>query len=276
MIDAHRHFWRYSPSMHGWIDDSMPMLKHDFLPGDRGPLEAAGEDEGCIAVQALHSAAETSWLLSSSMQHANLLGVVGWVDLCAIDAAQRLDDLCNHPHFVGVRHLLQDEPDAQFMARADFRRGLSELEPRDLCFDILVREPQRDSAIELVRAFPNQRFVLDHMAKPDLRAGVLEPWRRQLRDLARSENLFCKLSALATEADLKAWKPAELAPYVEVALECFGPARLIFGSDYPVCLLAGDTARVIDAHLNPLRQLSPAEFRAVTHTNALRAYGLSP
>jgi L-fuconolactonase len=273
MIDAHRHFWRYSPSSHPWIDDSMPTLKRDFLPQ---PL--LGE-ERCIAVQALHDLEETRWLLSmrSDRPEASApLAVVGWIDLCAKDVDARLEEFAALEGFVGVRHLVQDEPDPLFMLRPDFVRGLTKLEPLGLCFDLLVRAPQRDTAIELVRAFPNQRFVLDHLAKPRIAEGEIDPWHRQMHDLARSENVFCKLSGLCTEADWKSWDASTIAPYVDIALETFGPTRLLFGSDHPVCTLAGPTRRVVDAHLDFLRRLSPTEFRAITHTNAIRVYGLEP
>lgn len=275
MIDAHRHFWRYSPSSHAWIDDSMPMLKRDFLPGEAVPFGEFGQADGYIAVQALHDPEETRWLLAACGGHPKLLGVVGWIDLCAPDAATQLQEFALNTRFVGVRHLVQDEPDPQFLARQDFRRGLTELGLRDLCFDLLLREPQRNAAIDLVRKFPNQRFVIDHLAKPQVARRELDPWHRQLHELARSENVFCKLSGLCTEADWKSWTAAELAPYVDIALETFGPARLLFGSDYPVCLLAGEPQRIAAAHLDFLRRLSPTEFRAITHTNALRVYGLS-
>ncbi len=275
MIDSHRHFWRYSPSSHGWIDDSMPMLKRDFLPGESVSFGNFGPDEGCIAVQALHELEETQWLLDSCAGHPKLLGVVGWVDLCARDVSERLSEFDAHRRFVGVRHLIQDEPDPKFLERGDFRLGLARLAPRDLCFDLVVREPQREAALALVRAFPRQRFILDHLAKPRIAACEIDPWHRQMHEFARSENVFCKLSGLCTEADWKTWAPADLAPYVDIALETFGPSRLLFGSDYPVCLLAGDTRAVAAAHLDFLRRLSPTEFRAITHTNAVRAYGLS-
>lgn len=283
MIDAHRHFWRYSPSSHAWIDDSMPMLKHDFLPGSSpfaDPRAVGGtsqrEVSGCVAVQALHDPAESVWLLELAGRHPEVLGVVGWVDLCAPNAGARLDELAVDAHFVGVRHLLQDEPDPRFCLRADFRRGLHELSVRDLCFDVLVRAPQRDAALELVRAFPAQRFVLDHLLKPRVADRELDPWHRQMHEFARHENVWCKLSGLCTEAERGAWNPALLEPYLDIALETFGPARLVFGSDHPVCLLAGSAQRAVDAHLEFLRRLSPSEYTAITHTNAVHVYGLEP
>ena len=276
MIDAHRHFWRFSPSSHAWIDDSMPMLKRDFLPGERVLFGDDDDGSGCIAVQALHSSEESRWLLSACGKSSGLRGVVAWADLCARDVGAQLDELASAGPLLGLRHLAQDEPDANFYDRADFRRGLEQLAPRELCFDVLVREPQRESALRLVRDFPEQRFVLDHLGKPRVRERALEPWTGQMRELSRCDNLFAKLSGLATEADLARWRPADLAPYIDLALECFGPSRLILGSDWPVCLLAGDATSVVAAHVDPLRRLSRHEFHAITHANAVLAYGISP
>jgi len=277
MIDAHRHFWRYSPSSHPWIDESMPMLKRDFLPGDPAFADPLAPDlafAGCIAVQALHDPEETTWLLALAARHPQVLGVVGWVDLCGPDAGARLDELACDAHFVGVRHLLQDERDPRFCLRDDFRRGLQELCARELCFDVLVRPPQREAALELVRAFPAQRFVLDHLGKPRVGDRELDPWVRQMHEFAGCENVWCKLSGLCTEAPRGSLEPAQLAPYLDVALEAFGPSRLLFGSDHPVCLLAGSAQEVVEAHLEPLRRLSPSEYRAITHANAVHVYGL--
>jgi len=275
MIDAHRHFWRYSPESHPWIDDSMSVLKHDFLPGSH-VLGKPQPDDGCIAVQTLHDPEETRWLLAMCESHESIRGVVGWVDLRAADVGERLQELKASAGFVGVRHLIQDERDPLFMSRPDFVKGLTKLEPLGLCFDLLVRKPQREAAVALVRAFPNQRFVVDHLGKPEIARGEIDPWHRQIHELARCENVFCKLSGLCTEADWKTWQPSELSPYLDIALETFGPTRLLFGSDHPVCTLAGPTRRVVAAHLDFLRRLSPSEFRAITHTNALRVYGIEP
>ena len=249
----------------------MPMLKRDFLPTR---LFAEEKDGGCIAIQTVHDLDETRWLISLCHNDDSVLGVVGWVDLCGRNVHEELQEFHSCAGFVGIRHLVQNEPDPQFLARPDFRRGLAQLAPLQMCFDLLVREPQRDAAIELVRAFPNQTFIVDHLAKPRIANGELDPWHRQMHELARSENVYCKLSGLCTEADWATWKPSDIAPYVNIALETFGPSRLLFGSDHPVCTLAGDARRVVDAHLAFLRRLSPTEFRAITHTNAVRVYGL--
>ncbi|HUR27034.1 MAG TPA: amidohydrolase family protein, partial [Planctomycetota bacterium] len=247
----------------------------DFLPGAH-VLGDAQPDDGCVAVQSRHSLEETRWLLALCLEHPSVRGVVGWVDLCAHDCGERLEELAIHPRLVGVRHLVQDEQDPLFLSRPDFVKGLTKLEPAGLCFDLLVREPQRDAAIALVRAFPNQCFVVNHLAKPGVARGEIDPWHRQIHELARCDNVVCKLSGLCTEADWKGWSPSELSPYLDIALETFGPTRLLFGSDYPVCTLAGSARRAVAAHLDFLRRLSPAEFRAITHTNAVRVYGLDP
>jgi L-fuconolactonase len=237
-IDAHQHFWKYRADEYGWIDDSMSALRRDFLPSDLEPeLKRAGFD-GCVAVQAQHSVSETEWLLSLAEQNPFIAGVVGWVDLRAEDASQQLAQLAENPKLLGIRHVVQGEPDDRFLLRPDFLRGVGELEQFDLTYDILIYPKHLVVAAEFVEQFPTQRFVLDHLAKPFIKKGELEPWASDLRRLARHPNVFCKLSGMVTEADWKAWKPEHFVPYLETALECFGPERLMVGSDWPVCMAA--------------------------------------
>ena len=237
-IDAHQHFWKYRADEYGWIDDSMSALRRDFLPSDLEPeLKRAGFD-GSVAVQAQHSVSETEWLLSLAEQNPFIAGVVGWVDLRAEDASQQLAQLAENPKLLGIRHVVQGEPDDRFLLRPDFLRGVGELEQFDLTYDILIYPKHLVVAAEFVEQFPTQRFVLDHLAKPFIKKGELEPWASDLRRLARHPNVFCKLSGMVTEADWKAWKPEHFVPYLETALECFGPARLMTGSDWPVCMEA--------------------------------------
>ncbi|HUI25384.1 MAG TPA: amidohydrolase family protein, partial [Candidatus Kryptonia bacterium] len=199
-IDAHQHFWRYRSDTHAWITDSMARLKHDFLPSDlQPPLTNCGFD-GSVAVQAQQNVAETEWLLQLADAHPFIRGVVGWVDLCALDVADCLRRLAQHPRFRGVRHIVQDEPDDRFMLRPDFQRGIAALAQFDLTYDILVYARQLPAAIELATAFPAQRFVLDHIGKPDIRARRIDDWRPDLARLAALPNVWCKLSGMVTEA----------------------------------------------------------------------------
>jgi L-fuconolactonase len=246
-IDAHQHFWRYRPDTHAWIGDSMASLKRDFLPGDVLPLMRAAGYDGCVAVQAQQTVAETEWLLDLADQHPFILGVVGWVDLCSPDVAYTLARLARRPRLRGIRHIVQDEPDDRFMLRADFQRGIAALAPHGLTYDVLIHPRHLPAATELCRRFPAQRFVLDHLAKPFIKAGQREPWATDLAALARLPNVQCKISGLVTEANWAAWTVADLRPYVAVAFDLFGPGRLMIGSDWPVSTLASDYVRLMRA-----------------------------
>src|SRR5688572_10223019 len=217
-IDAHQHFWRYAPEAYGWIGSSMSALQRDFLPADLQPLLALGGIDACVAVQARQCLAETTWLLELAGEHPWIAGVVGWADLCAEDAAVRIEELARDPKLVGLRHVAQDEPD-DFLLREDFGRGLGHLARHDLAYDILIRARQLPAAIELARRFPAQTFVLDHLGKPAVSRREREPWTSELRALAAQRNVSCKLSGLVTEADWKRWQPRELSPYLNTAVE---------------------------------------------------------
>lgn len=243
-IDSHQHFWRHSAAEYPWIPVGTP-LHRDWLPADLARIHAPLSFDGSIAVQARQSTAESDWLLGLADADPRVKGVVGWVDLRAPQAEADLERLAAHPRFVGVRHVAQDEPDDGFLARPGFVRGVGLLARFGLVYDLLVYERQLPAAIELVRQLPSQPFVLDHVAKPRIRAGELSPWRERIRELARHDNVVCKVSGMVTEADHAGWKPADLAPYLDVVLEAFGPRRLMFGSDWPVCLLAASYERVL-------------------------------
>ena len=273
-IDAHQHFWRYRPETHGWLSERMAALRRDFLPEDLEPLLCAFGFDGCVAVQAAQSLEETRFLLQLAKRHPFVRAVVGYVDLVSPDLERQLDELCAHSSFRGVRHIAQDEPDDRWLARPDVVRGIGALRRHGLSYDILVYARQLPAAIELVRQLPDQPFVLDHLAKPEIRSGRLEPWRTDMRRLAAHENVVAKLSGLVTEAAWDRWSAAEIRPYLELALEAFGPARLLIGSDWPVCLLAGDYGRVIGLAADFVRSLSPDEQAAIFGANALRCYGI--
>lgn len=237
-IDAHQHFWCYDPAQYGWINDSMAVLRRDFLPNDlKVEIEAAGVN-GVVSVQARQSPAETQWLLSLADQHEFIRGVVGWVPLAAPDVRAHLDVLAGRPKLKAVRHVVQDEPDPRFLLRADFNAGVAALADYGLAYDILIYVRHLPQAIEFVDRHPQLVFVLDHLAKPRAKERALEPWRANIRRLAERENVYCKLSGLVTEADWHGWTEDLLAIYLETTLEAFGPRRLMFGSDWPVSLLA--------------------------------------
>jgi len=245
-IDAHQHFWRFNPEEYDWIDDSMALLRRDFLPSDLKPeLDAAGFD-ACIAVQARQTLDETRWLLELADEHPFIAGVVGWVDLRAEDVRDQLAVLSKNRKLVGVRHVVQGEPDDRFLLRRDFLRGVAALQEFCLTYDILIYPRHLPVAIEFVERFPEHRFVLDHVAKPFIKAQTIEPWATHMRELAKFPNVFCKLSGMVTEADWKSWKPEHFQPYLETVVGAFGPDRLMIGSDWPVCKVAGEYSRVMD------------------------------
>lgn len=272
-VDAHQHFWKYDPVAYAWIDDSMSLLKDDYLPERLAPLLQHNGFHGSIAVQASTTVIETRYYLELARENPYIRGVVGWVNLCAADVSAILADLARDSKLVGIRHVVQAEAD-DFMRRADFRRGIGLLASFGLAYDILVYARQLPAAIDLARAFPEQRFVLDHVGKPVIRAGAIEPWRTQLRQLSDLPNVYCKLSGLVTEADWQTWTPGVLAPYLDVALECFGSRRTMIGSDWPVCCLAGSYERVVGVVTDYVARLSADEQDAILGGTASTFYRL--
>jgi L-fuconolactonase len=273
-IDAHQHFWRYDPAEYGWIDDTMTGLRRDFLPADlEPPLRAAGFD-ACVAVQARQTLAETEWLLDLADRHPFIAGVVGWVDLQSPAAAAQIEILARRPRLVGLRHVVQSEPDEAFLLRPEFLRGVAAAGQAGLAYDILIYTRHLPAAAEFARRLEGQRLVLDHLAKPDVRGGAIREWERDLRRLARSGHVMAKLSGLVTEADWSAWRPEQIRPYLDVAFDCFGARRLMIGSDWPVCTVAADYARTMQVVIDYIRERPPAEQEAVLGGNAARLWAL--
>jgi L-fucono-1,5-lactonase len=271
-IDAHQHFWHYSAAEYGWIDDSMAVLRRDFLPSDvKDQMSDAGV-EACIAVQARQSLEETRWLLELAGANTFIAGVVGWVDLQREDVREELEGFAPDAKLLGIRHIVQAEADERFLLRPAFCRGISLLEDLDLAYDILIYPRHLRVAAEFVSRFERQRFVIDHLAKPEVRAGTLEPWERGIRALAEFPNVFCKVSGLTTEADWTGWRPEDFRPYLDVVFDAFGPRRLIAGSDWPVCTVAGDYCRTMSVLSSYLGAKSEEERAAVMGGNAMRCY----
>lgn len=272
-IDSHQHFWVYDPGQYPWIPQGSP-LQRDWLPSDLEPLLARTGLQGSIAVQARQTIEESHWLLTLADHAPIVRGVVGWVDLRSDKVEEQLTALSKHPKFVGVRHVVQDEPDDRFMLRPDFLRGIGKLKAFKLTYDILIYPRQLPAAIELVRRLPDQPFVLDHIAKPLIKDRTLSPWREQIRDLARSENVLCKVSGMITEASRTDWKAADFRPYLDAVFAAFGGDRLMYGSDWPVCLMAGSYEKVFGLVDEYCRALDGAVRDKFFGGNAARFYGV--
>lgn len=275
-IDAHQHYWRYNSNEYAWIDESMCAIRRDFLPEDLEPELQRNGFRGSVAVQTRQTLEETRWLLKLAEQSHSILGVVGWVDLCSRDVRSQLESFANNPKLVGIRHIVQGEPDDRFLLLPDFLRGISLLQEFDLAYDILIYTRHLAVAAEFVERFQRQRFVLDHLAKPPIKSGEIKLWAEGIRRLAAFPNVFCKLSGLVTEADWERWKPEQVRPYLDVAFDGFGPERLMIGSDWPVCLVACSYTRVIELVKNYLARYSPEIRDAVMGGNARRFWRLKP
>jgi L-fuconolactonase len=273
-IDAHQHFWRYDPAQYGWIDDSMAGLRRDFLPADLEPeLRAAGFD-ACIAVQARQTIEETRFLLDLAERHAWIAGVVGWIDLQAADVRAALEPFAGRAKLVGLRHIVQAEPDDRFLLRPEFLRGVAALRDLGLAYDILIYPRHLPAAVEFAQRLEGHRLVLDHLGKPEIRRGEIQRWRRDLRALADCGHVMAKLSGLVTEADWRAWTPEGMRPYLDVAFECFGYERLMIGSDWPVCTVAGDYGRTMRVVTDYMRGRPSLEREMVLGGNAARLWRL--
>jgi L-fuconolactonase len=273
-IDSHQHFWRYDPVEYDWIDQRMGVLKRDFLPEHLLPeLQQAGFD-GCVAVQARQTLEETRWLLELADAHPFVAGVVGWVDLCSPGVGEQLARFEGRRKLIGLRHVVQAEPDDRFLLRSDFLRGIEVLQRLGYAYDILIYPRHLKVATEFARRFPGMRLVLDHLAKPDIKGGRLDEWRRDLRALAALPHVSCKLSGLVTEADWLGFTTEQIRPCLETAFDCFGPERLMIGSDWPVCTLAADYARTMGVVLDYLERRAPAEREGVLGGNAARFWQL--
>jgi L-fuconolactonase len=276
MIDAHHHLWKYSPAEYGWITPQMPAIRRDFLPAQLEELMHHFGIEGTVAVQARQTLEETAWLLSLAEKHPLIRGVVGWVPLTEGAGVKRhLERFAGNHGLRGVRHVIHDEADPRYILRDDFNAGVRALREFGLRYDILIFERHLPAAIEFVDRHPNQVFILDHVAKPRIKERALSPWDRNMRDLAKRQNVYCKLSGMVTEADLERWTPEDLQPYIDVALAAFGPRRLMYGSDWPVLLLAGDYARWFGTVSNAISKLSKAEQERIMGGTAAEAYGIT-
>ena len=256
------------------MTDKMGALKHDFLPADLAPLLKTIHFDGCVAVQARQSLAETEWLLELAESHSFIKGVVGWVDLQSEKLSEQLQKFSRRPKLAGVRHVVHDEPDDHFMLRPQFRRGIAQLREFGLTYDLLLFPKHLPVAALLVEEFPQQPFVLDHIAKPGIAEGTISPWQVDLRRLAKFPNVFCKLSGMVTEARWKQWLPVDFERYLDVVVEAFGASRLMIGSDWPVCLVSGDYATVMNIVIDYVKKFPPHLQAAILGENCAAFYGI--
>jgi L-fuconolactonase len=273
-IDAHHHCWAYEPVKHGWIDNSMQVIQRDFYPDDLKPALIENGVAGTILVQADQSPEENIFMVSLAHKYPEIRGIVGWIDLLAHDLDEQLAEWNEQPLMKGFRHVAQAEPDG-FLARPDIINGIAAFEKFGFTYDILVKPPQLEAAISLVEALPNQAFVVDHIAKPYIAAKSIEPWRKHINQLASNENVCCKLSGMVTEADWMHWTFEDLRPYIDVVFEAFGSTRIMFGSDWPVCLVAASYNKVLHTATQYMAAFSDTEQEAFWYNNAHRFYKLT-
>lgn len=272
-IDSHHHFWRYEPAEYDWIDDTMSALRRDFLAPDLASTLGAAGIGGAISVQARQTLGETRWLLSIADEFDFIAGVVGWVPLASPSVRVDLSALAGGK-LRGVRHVVQGETDPRFLERPDFNAGIDALQDFGLTYDLLIHEHQLPAALAFVDRHPGQAFVLDHAAKPRIRDRIVEPWRTHIRELARRPAVYCKLSGLVTEATPNTWTDDDLRPYVDTVLDAFGPSRILFGSDWPVCLVASTYDRWVRAVRTLTAGLTASERTEIMGGTARRAYRL--
>ncbi len=274
IIDSHQHFWKYEPEEHAWIDDSMSVIRRDFLPSDLREVYQENEIDGCVAVQATQSMAETDFLLDLANDNEFIKAVVGWVDLRSENLDSVLEKYQRQKKLKGFRHIVQAETDDNFLLGLDFLKGISHLEKYGYVYDILILPHQLSATLEFVKRFPNQKFVIDHIAKPHIKEGLFDDWAVVMSEIAKHENVYCKLSGMITEADYTTWKPEQIHPYMNLILNSFGPGRAMYGSDWPVCLVAGNYGQVKKLVTDFIAELSSTERAGIMGQNAIEFYNL--
>lgn len=273
-IDAHQHFWRFDPVRDSWIDDSMKTIQRDFLPGDLEPILLKNGFDGCVSVQSDQSSAENIFHFQLAEQFGFIRAIVGWVDFQAADIEDQLSAYRKFEKLKGFRHVLQGEKQRDFMLRPAFKRGISYLQRFGYTYDVLIFPDQLVYAVEFVRSFPDQPFVVDHLAKPYIKKGEIAQWRKDITELAQFNNVYCKVSGMVTEADWSSWKHADFKPYLDAVTDSFGTERIMFGSDWPVCLVAAGYEDIVDIPAKYYSSFSKDEQQAIFGENAKRFYNL--
>ena len=274
IIDSHQHFWIYETEKHAWIDDEMKAIRKDFLPENLKSIYQENGIDGCVAVEADQTEAETIFLLDLADKNDFIKGVVGWLDLRASNIESVLEKYSRFPKLKGLRHLVQAEADHNFMLRPAFLNGIAALEKHNLTYDILIFPHQLGAALELVRRFPNQKFVIDHIAKPYIKDGFYDGWATLMKAISSYSNVYCKLSGMITEADYNHWTPEQIEPYMQLVLDTFGTKRILFGSDWPVCLVAGNYTKTKELVTNFIAKLTLEDQAAIMGGNAMQFYNL--
>ena len=272
-IDSHQHFWKYEPARHEWIDDSMAVIRKDFLPSDFAAVLSQSNMDGCVAVQADQTENETDFLIQLSREYTFIKGIVGWTDLRAANIKERLDHYKTFSTVKGFRHLLQGE-EPEFMLQPAFINGIAALQEFDFTYDMLIFPKHLKAAVEIVRKFSNQSFVVDHIAKPYIKAGLIDEWKADMELLAQCDNVQCKISGMVTEADYQHWKPTDFTPYLDVVVNTFGTKRIMYGSDWPVCLAAASYEKVLGIVKEYFSFFSVTEQQDFFGNNAARFYHL--
>lgn len=272
-IDSHQHFWKFDPIRDSWIDDSMQKIQRDFLPKDLLPLLTENKFKGCVAVEAHQSEEQTNFLVDLASKNDFIKGVVGWVDLLDKNVGERLNIFSESKIIKGFRHVVQGEAD-DFMLRNDFRNGIAALAAFDFTYDILIFHRQLPAAIDLVNHFPNQKFIIDHIAKPNIKSGEIESWKKNIQEIAKFNNVSCKVSGMVTEADWNNWKSSDLKPYLDVVFENFSTDKILFGSDWPVCNVSTDFSKVVDTLEDYMAQFSIQDQNKIWYENAATFYNL--
>jgi L-fuconolactonase len=273
-IDSHQHFWKFDKVRDAWIDSTMSVIQHDFMPEDLEQILEKQLIDGCIAVQADQSEAETEFLLDLAKKHDFIKGVVGWVDLRADDIGKRLEHFKDFKKLKGFRHVLQGEADRALMLNPQFTKGISALKPHDFTYDILIFPDQLGYTHQFVKTFGGHRFVIDHIAKPDIKNKNIEKWANGIRAIAKNENVWCKVSGMITEADWYNWVLVDFEPYLDIVFEAFGTKRVMFGSDWPVCNVAGGYQQMLSVVKNYTAKLSVDEQAMFWGQNAIDFYKL--
>lgn len=274
IIDAHQHFWKYEPTKHSWIDDTMAVIRKDFMPAKLKKVYLENNIDGCVAVQADQTTLENDFLIDLASKNNFIKGIVGWVDFRADNINEVLEHYSKIKIIKGFRHVVQGEPDHNFLLRSNFLNGIAQLEQYNFTYDILVFPHQLGAVLEFVKKFPKINFVIDHIAKPYIKDGFYDGWANLMLAIGAQQNVYCKLSGMVTEADYKTWTPETIKPYMQLVLKAFGADRLLFGSDWPVCLVAGNYKRVKELVTDFISQLSVEDQEKILGLNAVKFYNL--